>query len=280
VTMRQLNLAETLDASIKTVRERWRTLAIIMLVVTVPMQVAKVAITATTFEDYKVGSGVPTTPVDVNGDGDALILGGTALLTLTILGYLLGTVACYRVIAQARRGEEVGARAALRYAVEGLGPALWLTIMLVLGIVLGLFAFIVPGFWLLVAWSVAYPALLVEDLRGVGALRRSFGLTQGAWWATLGRLATAYLLVIAIGALLSGVIIAPFDEASLAALIAQAVASLLTSLFTTPFVAAVTTLVYFDLRARKEGFDPRPPVPLPGGWAPPIAPEPRRPDEA
>ena len=45
------------------------------------------------------------------------------------------------------------------------------------------------------------------------------------------------------------------DDTSTGALILERVGSLLVSLFTTPFIAAVTTLVYFDLRVRKEGFD-------------------------
>jgi hypothetical protein len=46
------------------------------------------------------------------------------------------------------------------------------------------------------------------------------------------------------------------DDTSFAALILEHAANLVVSLVTTPFVAAVTTLVYFDLRVRKEGFDP------------------------
>ena len=45
------------------------------------------------------------------------------------------------------------------------------------------------------------------------------------------------------------------DDTSLGAQILEAVANLVSSLLTTPFIAAVVTLTYFDLRVRKEGFD-------------------------
>lgn len=310
--MRPLNLGETLDASIKIVTARWRVLATVMLVVAVPIQIATVIITAATIDDYKAGSGFLATPSHTGdaGDDGAFLAGSTAILALTFLGYLLGTVACYRAIADTYLGRETSAGASLRFAGDRLGAALWLGIVLAVGVAIGLLAFIVPGIWLAVAWSVAFPAMLVEGTGGLAALRRSTALVQGRWWATCGRLVVACILVVVIGGVITSVALAPVDATSTAALVLESVANLAVSVLTTPFLTAVATLIYFDLRARKEGGAdvahpsaappaPRPtrdafgnpiaPAPpsrpddrgregaAPEGWAPPVAPEPRTP---
>jgi Membrane domain of glycerophosphoryl diester phosphodiesterase len=254
--VRPLNLGETLDASIKIVRARWRALATVMLVIAVPIQVATVLITVTTIDDYEAGSGFLATPShtgDASDDG-AFLVGSTAILALTFLGYLLGTVACYRAIADTYLGRQTGAAESLRFAGERLGATLWLTIVLGVGLVLGFLALIVPGIWLAVAWSVAYPAMLVEGTGGFAALRRSAKLVEGRWWATCGRLVVAYVLIIIIGGVVTSVLLAPVDDTTTAALLLEAVANLVVSVFTTPFLAAVATLIYFDLRVRKEGW--------------------------
>ena len=57
------------------------------------------------------------------------------MIALSFLGYLLGTVACYRAIADTYLGRETSARASLRFAGGRLGATLWLTIVLVVGLV-------------------------------------------------------------------------------------------------------------------------------------------------
>jgi hypothetical protein len=120
-------------------------------------------------------------------------------------------------------------------------------------------ALVIPGIWLTIAWSVAIPVMLVEGLGGATALGRSFGLVKGYWWATLGRLLVAYILVSVVTFAVSFALLAPavaiVDDTSFAALALEHAANFLVSLITTPFIAAVTMLVYFDLRVRKEDFD-------------------------
>ena len=101
--------------------------------------------------------------------------------------------------------------------------------------------------------------MLVEGTGGIGALRRSFKLVETRWWATAGRMGMTYILVLVVTTVATLLFIAPtgsfIDDTSFGALILEHAANLVVSLVTTPFVAAVTTLVYFDLRVRKEGFD-------------------------
>ncbi|HEX5927485.1 MAG TPA: hypothetical protein VFY45_26955 [Baekduia sp.] len=338
--MRPLNLGETLDASIKIVRSRWRTLATVMLVIALPIQVANIIIIKLTTDVYQIGTSFSSTAdtATTYGNEDAYVAGQTVMIALSILGYLLGIVACYRAVADTYLGRETSARASLRYAGERLGATLWLTIVLALGLLAGFLALFLPGVWLYIAWAVVYPVMLVEGTGGVGALKRSFKLVETRWWATAGRMVATFLLVGVVTVVATLVFLAPtewfIDDTSFGALILEHVANLVVSLVTTPFVAAVTTLVYFDLRVRKEGFDlallaermggptasgpptppsapsaqpplwsseresdrdafgrpvaphgtpephappDAPPSPAPGSWAPPVAPEPKRP---
>jgi hypothetical protein len=259
--MRPLNLGETLDASIKIVRSRWRTLATVMLVIALPIQLANILIIKSTTDVYQVGtsfSSTAETSTTYSDDG-AYVAGQTLIIALSFLGYLLGTVACYRAIADTYLGRETSARASLRYAGGRLGATLWLTIVLALGLLLGFLALFLPGIWLWIAWTVAYPVMLVEGTGGYAALRRSFKLVETRWWATFGRMAVAYILVGVVTTVATLLFLAPtgwfVDDTSFGALLLEHAADLVVSLVTTPFVAAVTTLVYFDLRVRKEGFD-------------------------
>jgi hypothetical protein len=259
--MRPLNLGETLDASIKIVRSRWKTLATVMLVVALPIQLANIIVIKSTTDVYQVGTSFSTSAESATtySDDGAYVAGQTLILALSFLGYLLGTVACYRAIADTYLGRETSARASLRYAGGRLGATLWLTIVLVVGLVLGFLALFLPGIWLYIAWTVAYPVMLVEGTGGFAALKRSFKLVETRWWATAGRMAVTYILVGVVTTVATLLFIAPtgwfVDDTSFGALILEHAANLVVSLVTTPFVAAVTTLVYFDLRVRKEGFD-------------------------
>jgi hypothetical protein len=259
--MRPLNLGETLDASIKIVRARWKTLAMVMVVIALPLEIANVLIISSTTDVYQAGttfSATETTKTTHSDDG-AYFAGQVAILSLTFLSYLLGTVACYRAVSDTYLNRETNARASLSYAANRLGATLWLAIVFVAGILVGFLAFVIPGVYLAIAWSVAFPVMLVEGLGGFAALKRSFELTRHRWWATLGRLVVAYILVTVVSTVAIAVFLIPanllVDDTSTGALIFERAGSFVVSLVTTPFIAAVTTLVYFDLRVRKEGFD-------------------------
>jgi hypothetical protein len=262
-SVRPLNLGETLDASIKIVRARWRTLAVIMLVIALPIELLTVLITNLTTDTYQAGTGGWTGPSADSktsySDEGAFIAGQVAVSVLGFLGYLLGTVACYGAIANQYLGRATSPSQSLRYAGDRFGTTLWLTIVLGIGLVFAFLALVIPGIWLAVAWSVAYPAMLVERLGAVEALKRSFKLVDGFWWSTAGRLIVAYILTSIFAVVVAFAFLIPaewlVDDTSLGAQLLEAAANLATSLLTTPFIAAVVTLTYFDLRVRKEGFD-------------------------
>jgi hypothetical protein len=118
-----------------------------------------------------------------------------------------------------------------------------------IGVALGLAALIVPGVFLLVRWFFVPQAVVVDGARGPAALSRSGDLVEGFWWRTLG-----LVLLVNIAVAIPGILLlAPFN--SIAGETDDAVWSLVGSMLatsvTTPFVALFSTLLYYDLRARK-----------------------------
>ncbi len=102
-------------------------------------------------------------------------------------------------------------------------------------------------------------AVMVEDHGAIAAIRRSWRLTQGYFWRTLGILAVVVLIVMLISAIPASVITLPVtlllqDRPELALLINTVVSTIL-NVLVLPFSMIAYTLIYFDLRVRKEGFD-------------------------
>jgi hypothetical protein len=146
----------------------------------------------------------------------------------------------------------------LSFAASRVLPLIWLSILISFGLILPFLCLLLPGIWLAVAWSVSGPALLAEGKGGAKALGRSYRLVQGRWWATFGTLVVMYLIVIVIslivGGLLGAVLVASADSEAVAAVLTTII-NTLSSLITLPLFAAVLTIIYYDLRVRKEGFD-------------------------
>ncbi len=128
--------------------------------------------------------------------------------------------------------------------------------------------------------AVAAPALVLEGVGPVVALRRSWVLVQGSWWRVLGVLLLSGLITSLLTAVVSvpvGVAVsalAGFEPSLLASAIASGITGVIAGIVTWPFTAAVTGLLYVDLRMRRERLD----LPLvaaagqPIGTADPLAP--------
>lgn len=287
--MRPLGFGETLDAGFKLLRLHFKELAIIVLLVMIPLEVLNLFITTSVTDSYEV---VPIWDSDTGetySDEGTYIAGQIAIFGLTLLFWTFATVAVFRVAAEAYRGRPAGVRDSLMYALKRSRQIGWTSLLLILGIGIGLVLCVLPGVWLWALWSVALPALLVEGVSGTKALGRSQQLVKDRWWATFGRLFAVVVIALVIDLLVStaieAVLMAPLDSTSLAAMVAESAAAMVGTVISTPLISAVIVIVYFDLRVRKEGFDlsllaermgPGPPAASPpesgehfGGFAPP-----------
>ena len=133
---------------------------------------------------------------------------------------------------------------------------IWVSLIVGLGVGIGTLLLVVPGVYLFVAWSVAVPVLLGENLRGMAALRRSRELVRGRWWACAGVLVLAFLLAIIVAAVILLALTGIFgsDGSDTALFFEQGVASLVANTLVLPFWVGATAVLYIDLRVRKEDF--------------------------
>ena len=134
-----------------------------------------------------------------------------------------------------------------------------MTILGTLIAVIGFIFLIVPGVYLYVCFAVAVPVLLTEGVKGRKALGRSRRLVRGRWWGTFGVVFLGAILVGIVEGALVGLtaIVTTLDTAdpTLGSFIFSTTATVLASVISTPLSAAFITVLYFDLRVRKEAFD-------------------------
>ncbi|MFG2847641.1 hypothetical protein ACGF12_31395 [Kitasatospora sp. NPDC048296] len=282
IPLRPLSVGELLDGAVTTVRRHWRTALTLSLGIAVVDQAGAIA-----------------SELLVNGRTGA----STQLLTLLarmpvlLLLNALATALLTVVVSRAVLGRPVTAGDAWRDARPRLLQLLGLTVLTTLmsaGVVLlgftpllgyraggsgtpgteALLAFVglltvpVAG-WLLIRYSLAGPALMLEKQGVVTALSRSRRLVRGSWWRVFGIVLLSKVLSVVIGMVL--LIPARFiglvlgfgsvdsledpGKQSIGMLVVVAVAGIIASALTTPFMAAVGVLVYIDQRIRREALD-------------------------
>ena len=123
---------------------------------------------------------------------------------------------------------------------------------------MGLVITIPVAIWVLGRWITRLPALFAEQLGPVNALGRSWALVRDNWWRSVGVFVVLIILQwiagLAIGTALGVLaVVIPGGE-----VLRSSVTNALSTLggaFVQPIVAIGITLLYFDLRVRKEGFD-------------------------
>ena len=128
-----------------------------------------------------------------------------------------------------------------------------------LGVLLAVVAFIalIPTLIMVyVRTVVAVPAIVLERLSGWRGLQRSWQLISGRFWPTFGRMALLGL----IAAIISSVVAAIFEIPGAVidpnnTFVFDQVASAIAAVFVGPITYIGVTLLYYDIRIRKEGFD-------------------------
>jgi hypothetical protein len=159
------------------------------------------------------------------------------------------TATCIYALRDLAAGERPRAGRAITSGLEAFTPLFLAIVLAGLGIALGLLLLIVPGVYVAVRWYFVPQAVVLENARAAGALTASGEAVQGFWWRTLGIAVLANLAAALPGLILVGPFAAIADSTDRAvwSLVGQMAAEMVTA----PFVAIVSTLLYFDLRARR-----------------------------
>lgn len=175
---------------------------------------------------------------------EAAIPGAVAFLVVAPLI----TAICVFALRSVAAGDPPRARESVVKGFEMFTPLFVAVLLAALGIALGLLL-IVPGIFLFVRWYFVPQVVVLESARDAEALRASGRVMAGAWWRTFG-----LIILVNVVALLAALVIgAPFTAAAESTDLAiwSLIGQMLAGAITQPFGALYSTLLYFDLRARR-----------------------------
>ena len=186
----------------------------------------------------------------------AAVTPGPLAFVLFVLNYVFVTLSeapMSHMAAQDTLGREVRLeRAFTRFQQrlpDLLVSSLLVTILLLIAGVLSIVLIGIPLFiYLLVILNFYIQPIIFERRDAAGGIGRSRELVTGSWWRVFG-IGVVFTLVwggvVVVGALLS----IPFGEGPLGSLVAT-----VGSILALPISNIASTVVYFDLRVRKEGY--------------------------
>ncbi len=181
--------------------------------------------------------------VDKSGEVGVLVV----LIAAEVVGIYLLQGAIVVAVDDARRD-----RPTLTYR-EILGrvtPRFWTLVgaglIVVVGVVAGLFLLIIPGLVLLAAWSLVAPAVVLEERGVIESLGRSWRLVK----SDLLRVVAVVVITIALAIVFSVVIVSLLQP--LPSPVDSYVATVIADAISAPFVALAWTVMYFDLRLAKD----------------------------
>jgi len=169
----------------------------------------------------------------------------SAVLTYVLIGALV-----YGAV-QHLNGHKAGVGELISRGLSRVVPVIVIAILFSLALGVGFTLLIVPGVFLVVVWSVAIPASVVERPGIFGAFSRSWQLTKGYRWPVLG--IQLVLLVIMLGLSLIVGVVAGIVVFSLDSLTPILVVNYFVQAFSGALMSVVIAVLYHDLRVAKEG---------------------------
>ena len=268
VRLRVMPLGELLDESFKLYRRHFTVIAGVALVIIVPNLILSLisgsyrANPITYLQNVAQNLNNPDALATIQAQQGAYTSSPLYLLSFPVAALLVpfSVGALYRAATSLAAGN-----------VETIGSvllgtlrryfAVWGVVILAVLLFVGCIAIVtIPVvIWVAIRWSVAIPALFAEGIGPVKALGRSWNLVRDNWWRTLGILIIVSIMVslieTALQVLFGGVAaVVPGLTGDLRAAVVTTVTTLVDAL-----VGAITpiaiTMLYLDLRVRKEGLD-------------------------
>ncbi|MDE0376610.1 MAG: hypothetical protein OXK16_11720 [bacterium] len=236
--LRPLGVGEIVDATFTVYRRRFGPMfAIVLMLVFIPFLVSLAG-------------------------GCSLDAGGTTTCTSPIgwLGYYVGVVgsivagvAAVLVAAGAYADVPSDWRSAMSIGVRRTVAILLATIVAGILMVIGFVLLVIPGIFVLVSLAVTWEALIIEGVGPMESIKRSWRLVSGERWRVFGAGVLVIVLMVIFVGVVSAVIALILSavlgvSGGMTGYLVQQVASLLSI----PLTAALGTVIYLDLRVRKE----------------------------
>ncbi|MFF8971658.1 glycerophosphoryl diester phosphodiesterase membrane domain-containing protein [Streptomyces sp. NPDC014995] len=296
IPLRPLGVGEILDGAVSTMRTHWRTVLGISLTVAIVVQVIVVLLQGLVLDDTTGTTALTDPSATLDEQTRAMrdtLLNSGVVFVIALIGTIAATALLTAVTSRAVLGRSVTTGEAWRDArpqVPRLFGLIFLLLLMAAGVaalgvlpgallggdagaalaVLGSLGSIVVVVWLLVRFSLASPALMLEKQGIRKSLSRSAKLVRGSWWRIFG----IQLLSLIIANIVAMIVVVPFallgaalGEGGLGAfaagrsdlgwtyLIVSGVGSVIGSLITFPITAGVSVLLYVDQRIRREALD-------------------------
>jgi len=230
--IRPMSLGEILDTGFSIVRNHFVQIVGISALVYVP-----IALMQGLLEGAKQGE-PPTAAMGVG-----FVVG---FLAFVILSPIV-TVAITYLIGELYQGRSTTIGEAFRQAVAILLPVIGTGLLSGFLIVAGFLLLVIPGIWLLLGMIVLSQVMIFERRFGTAAIRRSLDLMSGHRLRALG--------ITVIGGIVTGVLGFAFGLFANLIPLAGPIASGIASAVGNAFIAAVSVVLYFDIRCRKEAFE-------------------------
>ncbi|HSS96012.1 MAG TPA: glycerophosphoryl diester phosphodiesterase membrane domain-containing protein [Terriglobales bacterium] len=250
--LRPLNTGELLDRTFSLYRNHYALfLGIVALphLVLLAFQLAGVAL-------------IPRNKGDVLG---ALLIGlwaiGAGLVSLVVSA--LSQAATIIAVSQVHLGRPASVMDSFSRVKSKILGVIGLSLLSGIGIGLACLLLLVPGIMLLVRWSLAVPAKVLEDLPVTDAMSRSSQLSEGNRW----RIFVVWILFLALSIAVSMLLQWPITFGAiflvknlgptgpLLVAVATNVAAFISQCLVAPLITIAFSLIYYDERVRKEAFD-------------------------
>ncbi|MFJ4198017.1 glycerophosphoryl diester phosphodiesterase membrane domain-containing protein [Streptomyces sviceus] len=301
IPLRPLGVGEILDGAVSTMRTYWRTVLGISLTVAVVTEVLVILLQGFVLNDSAGTEALndPSASADelTRALGETM-LGTTVVFLISLIGTVAATALLTAVTSRAVLGRPVTTGEAWRDArpqVPKLFGLIFLLLLITFGVlavgalpgilvaaagsngggialaILGILGAGVVALWLMIRFSLASPALMLEKQSIVKSMSRSTKLVRGSWWRVLG----IQLLAGIIANIVAAIVVIPFTFLAAALsgegvggfvngstgdlgwtfLIISGIGSVIGSMITFPITAGVTVLLYIDQRIRREALD-------------------------
>lgn len=240
--IRQRTAFEIIDVSIQVLRRHYATFVMLFALGAIPSWIVLWLSGFMTFTLFNPNLGaLPTAPLN---------WGVFAWAPLTWGWARIFTGAMVVAASDAYLTGDLDPGRAIRAAWSRALPNILVGILLGIAMFFGALVFFVGAIYVYLRYFAAVPAVMLENTSTFDAFHRSRDLSQGFKWRILGTILLSWIIwwvvVLLLQAVLAFVQLVP---------IARVLVNGVVQLFVAPLLPIVVTVLYYDQRVRKDGFD-------------------------
>jgi hypothetical protein len=254
VDLRPMTLGEVLDRSFKLYRSNFWLFAGIIALPFLVLLVINIGVAGLGIGTARtVAGGLPSPGLVAGMIGGGLTFG---LLYLFLLG--AAQAATVFAVSDLYLGRPTGLRACYKRVGAKAIRVILILILTGLTVMVGFLLLIIPGFILMCRTAIAVPVSMLEDTKSVRSIERSMELTKGY----SGQVFIIFLMVWVLTWIVAMIFQTPFafliqtqHTVSFGTLLLQHLSSFVSQVLVGPIATIAFSLMYYNLRVRKEAFD-------------------------